>query len=252
MTEPLSRKINGSFYIPLGVAASCFMGIFTHSSMQNGVFMAAIFKAFTIQSNIWAGSIALIGLGFSLFSNRRNLPTWLEPIRFMFTTSITLTWLAFAILLTPTMSLSYLLSQSNFYLHSLTPILSVIDYIRQPDQGVPIRNLWTVMIMPILYGLYFFLEYAYTGDMPVRYFFMDYRKHGWFRADHNGIGVVYWMIILVTTLVGIGRGLLALRELGKRHPLKTSLWTAGIMLLISALMILVRWKMPSTEKDSSS
>ena len=251
MEQALRRKFNSSALIPLGVAASCFLGIFTHSTMQNGDFMVAIFKAFTIQSNIWAGSIALLGLGFSLFSHPKAMPAWLEPIRFMFTSAITLTWLVFAILLTPTMSLSYLLSQSNFYLHSLTPMLSVIDYIRQPTDNVPIKNIWAVMIMPILYSHYFFVEYAYTGEMPVRYFFMDYRKHGWFGISRKGLGVVYWMILLLTTLVGIGRGLLALRELGKKDPLKTSLWTAGIMLLISAFMVFVRWKMPSTEKDSS-
>lgn len=248
----LRRKFHVTALIPFGVAASCCLGILTHSTMQNGDFMAAIFKAFTIQSNIWAGSIALLGLGFSWFSKNKSGPAWLEPIRFMFTTSITLTWLVFAILLTPTMSLSYLLSQSNFYLHSLTPILSVIDYIRQPNDRVPFKNLWTVMIMPILYSLYFFVEYAYTGEMPVRYFFMDYRKHGWFGISRKGLGVVYWMILLLTTLVGIGKGLLTLREWGKKDPLKTSLWTAGIMLLISAVMVLVRWRMPSTEKDSSN
>lgn len=248
----LRRKFHVTALIPFGVAASCCLGILTHSTMQNGDFMAAIFKAFTIQSNIWAGSIALLGLGFSLFSKNKSGPAWLEPIRFMFTTSITLTWLVFAILLTPTMSLSYLLSQSNFYLHSLTPILSVIDYIRQPNDRVPFKNLWTVMIMPILYSLYFFVEYAYTGEMPVRYFFMDYKKHGWFNFSRKGLGVFYWMILLLTTLVGIGKGLLTLREWGKKDPLKTSLWTAGIMLLISAVMVLVRWRMPSTEKDSSN
>jgi len=251
MTETLHKKFNGSFFIPLGVATSCFLGIFTHSSMQNGGFMTAIFKAFTIQSNIWAGSIALIGLSLSLIGHKKSLPAWLEPVRFIFTTSITLTWLVFAILLTPTMSLSYLLSQSNFYLHSLTPILSVIDYIRQPGESIPTKNLWTVMIMPILYSLYFFAEYAYTGEMPVRYFFMDYRKHGWLRASRQGLGVVYWIILLLITLFGIGRGLLALRDLGKKQPLKTSLWTSGIMLFISIFMIFVRWRMPSTEKDPS-
>lgn len=251
MVHDLRKNFNRSFLIPLGVAASCFLGIFTHSTLPNGDFMVSIFKAFTIQSNIWAGSIALLGLGFSLFNPKKALPAWLEPIRFMFTSAITLTWLVFAILLTPTMSLSYLLSQSNFYLHSLTPILSVIDYIRQPEDNVPFKNIWTVMIMPILYSLYFFLEYAYTGEMPVRYFFMDYRKHGWFGISRKGLGVVYWMILLLTTLVGIGRGLLALRELGRKDALKTSLWTGGIMLLISALMVLLRSRMPSTEKDSS-
>lgn len=246
-------KVNDmcSLLIPFGVALSCTLGIITHSSLQNGDFMASIFKAFTIQSNIWVGSIALVGAGFHLIAGKMKTPSWLEPFRFMFTTSITLTWLVFAILLTPTMSMSYLLSQSNFYLHNLTPILGILDYIRQPDEPIHPKHLWMAMIMPVLYSLYFFGEYALTGEQPVRYFFMDFKKHGWFRLSRTGIGVFYWMILLLSTIIGIGKGLLFIRHLGQKKPVKTSLWTAAMMLLISAVMILIRWKLPSNEKSSS-
>ena len=51
------------------VIASCLAGIATHSKSASGIFMSSMFKAFTIQSNIW---IALISAVFLLIESLRK------------------------------------------------------------------------------------------------------------------------------------------------------------------------------------
>jgi hypothetical protein len=107
----LRTKFHVTALIPFGVAASCCLGILTHCTMQNGDFMAAIFKAFTIQSNIWAGSIALLGLGFSWFN--KNKSTCLAGLFVLCLHLNHADWLDICDSFDTNMSVRYLLSQSN-------------------------------------------------------------------------------------------------------------------------------------------
>ena len=105
----------------------------------------------------------------------------------MFTVSILLTYLVFAVLLTPFMHWSYLISLSNILLHTITAILALADFLLDSYvYATKKRTLVTTgLIMPFLYSIFFFIYYEITNQMPVPYFFLDFKKYGWFNIGHR-------------------------------------------------------------------
>ncbi|HZW48704.1 MAG TPA: Pr6Pr family membrane protein [Bacillota bacterium] len=232
------RKRIASVVLKLGVAASCCMGILSHHGIGSGNFIYSIYKAFTIQSNLWISGLCLIFLSFELTENgQRRIPQGLHLLKFMFTSSILLTWGVFAVLLSPTMTTAYLLSQSNFFLHNLTPVLALLDYLNfDADSRVQSRQIPLSLVMPLLYAVFFCISYAITGKLPVPYFFLDYKKYGWYRITRKGIGIIYWIVFLSFGLLGIGAAMLKLKALHKKNPFTVSLVSVAVMLGISALI----------------
>jgi hypothetical protein len=217
-------KLAVSILFKLGVMVSCWIGINQHDLSLSDGFMDSIFKAFTMQSNIWMAVICLVFLGFDwIQKGNRKIPQWLHAIKFMFTTSALLTWLVFAVLLTPMMNINYLLSPSNLFLHNLTPILALLDFIIfDQDSRISHRHLGLGLIMPLLYAIFFFSAYEITGKLPVPYFFLDYKKLGWVGFGAEGIGVAYWVGLLLLALIGIGAVALKLKVTAERRPLLVS------------------------------
>ena len=164
----------------------------------------------------------------------------------MFTTSVLLTWFAFAVLLTPIMKPAYLVSISNFCLHNLTPMLALLDFINFDHAYMPEKkHTWLALIMPALYMLFFFSASEMIGKLPVQYFFLDYKTHGWFSIGAGGIGVVYWIVILFLVCLAIGSTALILKSKCREKPVGISLSTLTGMIglplasaIISMLVIL--------------
>jgi hypothetical protein len=229
--------------LKLGVITSCVTGILQHDVTLSGGFMNSIFKAFTMQSNIWVASICFVFLIATLFARGKTaLPDWLYVLKFMFTTSVLLTWFVFAVLLTPLMPAAYLVSSSNLFLHNLTPILALLDFTNFETEYLPRKKqIWTVLIMPLLYMIFFFSAYALTGELPVPYFFLDYQTLGWFSFGSLGPGVVYWIGMLLLVLLGLGGLARELKSRCQEQPLRVSLAALALMIglpLASALISL--------------
>ena len=232
------RKRIASVVLKLGVATSCCLGILSHHGIGSGNFIYSIYKAFTIQSNLWISGLCLIFSGFELTGNgQRRIPQGLHLLKFMFTSSILLTWGVFAVLLSPSMTTAYLLSQSNFFLHNLTPVLALLDYLNfDSDSRVQSKHIPLSLVMPLFYTVFFCIAYAITGKLPVPYFFLDYKKYGWYRITRKGIGVFYWIGFLSLGLLGIGAAMLKLKALHKKKPFVVSIVSVAMMLGISALL----------------
>lgn len=164
---------------------------------------------FTIQSNITIMLVTIIFLiadivkmcGGKYFINQ----FWLV-LKFIFTVAITVTMLVFFIILAPTMKVNYLLSMNNFSVHFLVPLFALIDFFCF-DFNILIKKATPLYgtIMP-LYYLFFALICSFCGvdfnGSKVPYYFLDYTKFGWF-SFKNGMGVVYWIIILIIAIIGL-------------------------------------------------
>lgn len=170
---------------------------------------------YTVQSNIWIAGIVLVFLVCELAAWRTGknyITNTLLLIKFVFTVAISLTFLVFAVLLAPLMPISYLLSPSNICLHNLTAILAIADFIVFDYRLVAKRK---HVLLPTVMPLYYLCFALTLGAAGVRfnsngdtfpYFFLNYKGFGWFRIGPNGIGVVYWiammlLIVLVTSWV---------------------------------------------------
>lgn len=213
------------------VACAC-VGIMYTSGMQSGSaegnFMGnATFNFFTIQSNVWAMMIAIIFLVFSLGSLalRRYvaIPNWLYHIKFMCTTAVTLTFLVFSLMLTPSMIAQgysgYLTSASNICCHNLVPILTLVDFfVFDSDYKTKKGTFLLSAVLPVYYLIYALVG-SVTGmnfgqESKVPYFFLDYEANGWFTLDGGffGLGVVWWILILVVVVLAYSAAIIAIKN----------------------------------------
>lgn len=180
---------------------------------------------FTLQSNILAIIISAIGLVFDFIrlSGKKVLP---HKIFYFFklvaTTGVTLTFLVFWTLLTPMVSEEYLYSISNLSLHTFGPLLVLFDYIFfTPNFKPKRRELMIPWAFPLLYLAFAMIMSAsnitFGGSMHVPYFFLDYKVLGWFTISKSGIGVFYWVLIVLILVYGIAFGIHALHQLYKNR-----------------------------------
>ncbi len=180
---------------------------------------------FTNMSNLWIMTVVLVLFIYSLIHIIRNddrpeIPGWLQSVRFIFTVAITLTFLVFSVLLTPQMisqgNSSYLLSVSNMCVHNLVPLLSIADFLLFGYEYRSGRHAYLLgLIMPLLYTAFALILSAFGsffGDDRVPYFFFDYEANTWLGAGKS-IGVVYWLIILSASVLGMSALLLLLKNI---------------------------------------
>jgi hypothetical protein len=207
----MTKKAVFSAIVKFLVLASCVLGLSLHRYSSSGGFMHSIYGAFTAQSNIWISLICIIFFIMNAAGIKKNRLLYL--IKFMFTSSILLTWLVFAVLLAPILDSSYILSPSNIFLHSITPILAMADFLLFDNEfSISLKSLWTVLVMPLIYLVFAFTVYEQSGSLPTYYFFLDYKKLGWFTMTSTGIGTGFWILLLSAVLYLKGIILLILKN----------------------------------------
>jgi len=206
-------------WLKLGVIVSAYTGIASHFEPNGGSFMGSdsVFLYYTIQSNIAIAAICLIFLVIDALGNgHRSIPNWLYAAKFTATVGILLTFLVFSLLLIPLVPPGYLTSKSNIFLHNLAPLLALADFLLcDTAYRSTRRHTWLGLILPGAYLIealaLSFAGVRFSGKL-VPYFFLDYQELGWLRISAEGIGVVYWVLLLNLALLGIGFGLLWVKE----------------------------------------
>ncbi len=122
-----------------------------------------IFRYFTIQTNLFV--VLWLTLSIILFNKPKNHLKITGAIRGATTLYITVTFLIFAVLLAPMMSIEYLLSFSNISLHYAIPILFIIDFVLTEKI---VKYEWKLiiywLIYPIGYLIFAVIYGTFTGD----------------------------------------------------------------------------------------
>jgi magnesium-transporting ATPase (P-type) len=173
---------------------------------------------FTLQSNIWIIFIMIL-FGINdcvlLKKGRGFLNEKWFRVKFVFTVSLTLTFLVFGLLLFPAIPLDYSLSVTSLTLHLIAPIIAIADFAAF-DHGRPLER--TDIVMALLPPLYYVLFVVACNLIGLRfppdgnvapYFFMDYETYGWLAITSSGIGVVYWGLFLFLAVMMIAFSLRA-------------------------------------------
>lgn len=214
--------------LKIGVVVSCILGLYFSCSTNPKATIGPMMLYFTIQSNIWIAFICAVFLIIDLLTKgNRNIGNWLYVIKFMFTVAIMLTFLVFAVMLSPLMPKSFLLSPPNIFLHNITPILALIDFLIC-DYGYVSskKHILFGLLMP-LYYIVFALSLSFAGvkfnGEIVPYFFFNYQELGWLTIGGGKMGVIYWFLILFVLLLIVGTILLKLKDIRykKLNPLVT-------------------------------
>ena len=177
---------------------------------------------FTLQSNIICIIVSILTLVFLIknyISPNKKIPSLIYTIKFLGVCCITLTMLVFWLFLAIQTNVKYLLGPSNLTLHTISPILCILDFLLN-DNIIKFNNSKIITCscgFPIYYLIFVFIcvyhgiTFSNGKDGLFPYFFLNYRVLGWFKISKNGLGVFYWIIIMICITIGIGYGLYNLK-----------------------------------------
>ena len=183
---------------------------------------------FTVMSNIAISAIHL----YFLYAERRALrdPSFrisqgMHTLKYVLTISIALTCGVFFVLLLPQYGLSVLWMPGNLATHLIAPIAAIVDYIFFEKSHLKHRYaLFCSVIPPYAYVVLTLvlsrLGVRYADGEIVPYFFLNYEKLGWLRFSENGLGVIYWILIISVVMLGIGQLILTLNNRVQKRKAK--------------------------------
>jgi hypothetical protein len=197
----------------LVLIALCLTGLyFNFFGGKNGMMNLHPLIYYTLQSNLLVLLVTLLTLVLSAKDMDSGSPRqrrWLHVLRFATAPAITLTFLVFWTLLSRIVGADYLLSPNNLCVHTLVPLMYVLDFFLFDRETVISRPqvLWSAA-MPVYYMVFavaraeIIQEKLYTGSR-YPYFFIDLDTYGWL-GNSAGMGVLWWVLILLALVIGIG------------------------------------------------
>ncbi|MDW5264114.1 MULTISPECIES: Pr6Pr family membrane protein [Acidobacteriaceae] len=191
-------------------AARLFFGLLTlaaiitsfiDSVIQSSNSATNFFSFFTILTNLFV-AIVLIVSAANLIRHRD--PTEADDIlRGSATVSIAIVGLVFGLLLSHLDS--GLIPWTNFVLHSLMPVVMVLDWLIQPPKAklVP-RHIWFWVVYPIAYLAYSLIRGAFTNWYP--YWFIDPNKSpgGWTGVAVHSAAITIGFLAVSFLLLWLG------------------------------------------------
>ena len=186
----------------VGIILSAIAGI---DAFMGG---STVFMYFTIQSNMLIALVCLVGIYFLLKNKNNNI--W-YLIKFVSTISITLTGLVFCFVLAPTMG-SEAWNAANLLTHVVAPIMAIADFfIVGINSNYRNRDVFYVVIPPLLYAIYagigYICDWKFTSTTNYPYFFLNWgseAKAFGFSSELPFMGVIWWILLLLGLLIGLG------------------------------------------------
>ena len=177
------------------------------SGLSGGVLTASKFTAlkfFTVDSNILMGIAALaafIEQNKILKGKKANASTGTAVFKLSGTVSVTLTMLITMFFLAPnavkTTGFFSLFAYSNFFLHLVNPVLSIIVFVCfEKSRAIPFRHTFTGTIPLVLYAVYYIYEVLthMTNGIPAR----GYDWYGFFIREISSVFIVLPILLLLT------------------------------------------------------
>lgn len=170
----------------------------------------AMFKYFTVDSNVIMGVIALIVAieqYMILKGKKTEVSTCGYVLALLGTVGLTLTMLVTIFFLAPTMAAEYGLfanfKDSNFFLHLLNPTLSIVVFLAfEKSNKIRYAHTWTGISPLVIYACYYVaqnLAHAENGAIQKAY---DW--YGFFLMGTKSILFVLPIIILITYAISFG------------------------------------------------
>ncbi len=213
-----------SFVLKPIVILSAFIGTLMSAYAGRSSFMGGsrVFMYFTIQSNIAVAVISAIGL-YYMVKGKTPGNAW-YVIKFVGTVSITLTGVVFGIVLAPTLGENAWNTQ-NTLTHLVVPVAAVVDFfVVFATVHIGRKNVFYVIIPPVLYAIYagigYVLDWDFAGGYNYPYFFLNWGSPAGAFGFTKGLpfmGTAWWILIILVFLIGIGYAYLALADLiGKK------------------------------------
>lgn len=166
-------------------------------------------RYFTVQSNIFGAFVSLIVAisGFVCISSGFDvLPLFIVILKLIGTTGLMLTFLVVLFYLLPVFGLTDLFKGSNFYMHIVTPVLSLISFLFfDSSVKIPFPCFFLSLIPIGLYGYVYALRVVFTTSEEKRWddMYMFNAKGKWY----------FTMILMFIISLAISAGILILHNI---------------------------------------
>ena len=143
-------------------------------------------RYFTVQSNIFAGVVALIALFYQGKATK--------VLKLMSATATGLTFAVVAFFLGPMYGYHRMYKNANLYFHLIVPLIAMIDFILLTD--VPKKMKWKILsaMLTVLYGIGYILNILINGmggRYPRNNDFYFFLRWGW------GVAILIFAVIIL-------------------------------------------------------
>lgn len=219
MGIPSKTKII-SLLFKITVAVAAAVGVILSAYAARDTFMGGnrVFMFFTIQSNIAIALIAVVGAAL-LFVKRPPLSGVWPVIVFVGTVSITLTGAVFCFILAPTLG-EFAWNPQNVLTHVVVPVSAIADFfVCGVFYGIKKKSVIFVILPPGAYALYAGIGYAagweFAEGINYPYFFLNWGSPAGafgFSRESPFMGCVWWILLMLLLLIGVGFGYLAILD----------------------------------------
>ncbi|HWU58756.1 MAG TPA: Pr6Pr family membrane protein [Microbacteriaceae bacterium] len=162
------------------------------------------FSFFTIDSNVLAAVVLLIGAGILAVKKGAD-PSWFNVLRACAVTYMVVTGIVYNLLLRGLpLPQGVTVEWSNEVLHAIGPAYLLIDWLFAPGrQALPMRRIWAVLAFPIVWVVYTMVRGPLADDaVQKRSYWYPYP----FLNPHNsneGYATVAFYIVLIAAVIGL-------------------------------------------------
>ena len=183
-----------------------FNGIrFSSNEMMLESRKLAMFRFFTVDSNIFMGLVSLIYVIYNY--SKKDVPKYVYILKHMGVAGVTLTFLVTLLFLAPTIPSGFmsLYVNSNLFFHLIIPLLSIISYIFYEKYNN--RYLYA------LYGLIPMIIYMnyYVGNLMIHYhdnidrelYFSTYDFYNFLHGNIKSAFITIPIFIIITYLISL-------------------------------------------------
>lgn len=171
------------------------------------------FSFFTIESNILAIVVMLIGVGMALTAKGVE-KSWFTVLRTVAVTYMTVTLIVYNLLLRGIeLPQGQTVPWSNEILHVVGPLLVIIDWFIAPGRNrLEWNRVWAVVVFPIVWAVYTLIRGAIVGWYP--YPFLD--PGNW---PLGYVTVGFYVILISAIMIGVGAAAIRVTRRRDRSPL---------------------------------
>ncbi|CAN5168893.1 Pr6Pr family membrane protein [soil metagenome] len=184
----------------------------THGVQNIPLVVTNFFSFFTIQSNVAAVVVFLIGAGL-LVARTGADPDWFNVLRACVVSYMVVTGIVYNLLLRNVpLPQGATLEWSNEILHVVVPILMLLDWLFSPGRiAVPWRKLWIVAVYPIVWVVYTMVRGPFTPNevtgvsywYPYPFLNPDISPNGY-------LSVSFYVVLIALVIIAVGAGVIVI------------------------------------------
>lgn len=165
----------------------------------------AMFKFYTVDSNVLMGIIALVAAVMQwlvLKGKLKELPVWVYIMNLIGVVGVTLTMLVTVFFLTPTMGLYNCFNNSNLFLHLFNPVASIVTFLCfEKTDSIKFSHTFTGISSMLIYTVYYVIvSVMHSSNNIVN---PGYDWYGFFAMGVKSGFFVVPLVILITYIISL-------------------------------------------------